>query len=97
MAAKNVLGLAYGIDVKPKNDPYVELAERAMNSVSEAGRPGGYLVDFLPCLKYVPSWFPGAQFQSDAEAYLKDFNSLREVPYDFAKKAMASRCIFCIK
>jgi hypothetical protein len=32
-----------------------------------AARPGRYLVDFIPALKYVPEWVPGARdFKSTA-------------------------------
>ena len=28
--------------------------------------PGAFLVDIIPILKYVPEWFPGANFQRKA-------------------------------
>ena len=30
------------------------------------GVPGAYLVETLPALRYLPSWFPGAGFQREA-------------------------------
>ena len=37
-----------------------------MSGGSEAGILGAFWVEFLPILKYVPSWFPGAGFQRKA-------------------------------
>lgn len=51
--------LAYGIDVLPENDLYVELADRTMHSVTRVVVPGTYMVDILPickdCVKSI-SW-----------------------------------------
>ena len=52
----------YGIDVKDSENPYILVAQEAFSGVSEATVPGAFLVDFLPILKYTPSWFPGAGF-----------------------------------
>lgn len=46
------MDVVYGIEVLPTNDPYVEAAEKGIASVSEAAKPGTFLVDFLPLRKY---------------------------------------------
>jgi hypothetical protein len=46
-----------------KKDVYIEKAEESMTILTSAILPGSYMVDVLPWLKYVPSWFPGAGFQ----------------------------------
>jgi len=40
--------IIYGIKVLPHNDPYIEIANRIGVLGSELGRPGVFLVDFLP-------------------------------------------------
>ena len=40
--------VAYGIDVKEHNDPYLEITERALECVRVTLVPGAYLVDLLP-------------------------------------------------
>jgi hypothetical protein len=42
----------YGIDVLPTGDPYIQLAEQAMEAASEASIPGSFLVDTLPMCAY---------------------------------------------
>lgn len=55
------MSIVYSIEVEHDNDPYVEIAELAMRTVSVAAAPGAFLVDSIPALKYVPNWFPGIQ------------------------------------
>ncbi|KAJ6566541.1 cytochrome P450 [Mycena capillaripes] len=89
MAGMVILSTAYGIDVKPENDPYIEIAEKALYALARAGRRGAYLVDSLPFLKYVPDFFPGAGFKRDARAWRKSVSAMPEVPYNFVKRSLA--------
>jgi hypothetical protein len=43
-ASKLILSIAYGIDVRPSNDPFVALARHAVHQLAQAGVPGKYLV-----------------------------------------------------
>ncbi|KAJ7476756.1 cytochrome P450 [Mycena latifolia] len=89
MAGDIIMSVAYGIDVLPKNDPYVTLAERAQNSLILAGVPGRFLVDSIPILKYVPEWFPGANFQRKAKEWKKLSQTMVDVPFAKAKRNIA--------
>jgi hypothetical protein len=44
MAGKIVMSIAYGIDVLPTNDPYVEWADKAVEGLVTAVVPGRFLV-----------------------------------------------------
>ncbi len=44
--------IAYAIDVKEKDDPYVLTAEHAIASISATTNAGSYLVDTLNFCKY---------------------------------------------
>lgn len=48
MAGALIVGVSYGLEVKPKDDPYVETAEKALHAISMAGNAGAYLVDSIP-------------------------------------------------
>jgi hypothetical protein len=48
MAGAEIIEVAYGINVKPQDDPYIWIAEHALESVSATANPGSYLVDVLP-------------------------------------------------
>ncbi|RXW19597.1 hypothetical protein EST38_g6257 [Candolleomyces aberdarensis] len=78
------LSMAYGIEMKAKNDPYVRMSERAMSGLVLSGTPGRWLVDVLPFLKYVPSWFPGAGWKRQAAVWREWQDDMRTKPYDVA-------------
>ncbi|KDR66544.1 hypothetical protein GALMADRAFT_259056 [Galerina marginata CBS 339.88] len=84
------LSLAYGLPIKPTNDPFVSLSQRAVKSLAEAGVPGAFFVDILPFLKYVPAWLPGAGFQRKAREWKRLQVEMREVPYEGTVKDMAA-------
>ena len=46
--ANIILGIAYGYDVRPTNDPYVEIADRVTLHIGQGVSPGKYLVNALP-------------------------------------------------
>ncbi|TFK61436.1 cytochrome P450 [Pluteus cervinus] len=94
----SVLSTAYGIEVKPRGDPLVQLAERAMYAISRAGNFGSYLVDFMPILKYIPTWFPGAQFKRDAREWSKYVKALPDAGFRLAKaKYVRSHFLISVK
>jgi len=76
-----ILSVAYGIPIKESDDPYITIAEIALNGFAEAGIPGTFLVDYLPFLKYVPSWMPGASFKRKAAYWAKVSEDMREKPF----------------
>lgn len=48
MAGALIIGVAYGLEVKPKDDPYVATAEKALHAMAMAGNAGSFLVDSIP-------------------------------------------------
>ncbi|KAJ7511455.1 cytochrome P450 [Mycena galericulata] len=83
-----IMSVAYGIEVLPMDDPYIGLAEEAMQTSSEASIPGRFLVDFIPVLRHVPDWFPGAGFKLKAKAWKKVAQSLNDVPFTVVEHQM---------
>ncbi|TFK41782.1 cytochrome P450 [Crucibulum laeve] len=71
------ISLAYGIKIKRHNDPFVKLAEDAIDAVAAAGVPGAFLVDVFPVLKYVPEFIPGAGFKQKAKEWRQDMLAFR--------------------
>lgn len=82
----------YGLDIAPnlKDDPHVEIVEKALAAVTLAGRPGAYMVDAIPWLKYVPAWVPGAGFQTKAKEWKAFYVSSVNDTYEAFKKALVS-------
>ena len=78
--------MAYGIPIREHDDPYLALAKEAIHTIAAAVVPGAFLVDFIPFLKYIPEWVPGAGFQTTAKKYLKIQKRFRNEPFDAAVK-----------
>ncbi|KAI3614000.1 cytochrome p450 [Moniliophthora roreri] len=87
MAGSIVLSVTYGLTTKTAEvgDPFIDTAERALDGFVAAAVPGSFWVDYLPILKYIPSWFPGASFQRKARAWREDAEKMLNEPYDAVK------------
>ncbi|TCD61765.1 hypothetical protein EIP91_007967 [Steccherinum ochraceum] len=79
MAAAVIMMISYGHRVTSDQDEYVRLAEKVRETAS--GAPGSVLVDFMPILKYIPSWFPGAGFKRKAMVVRQLSAAMRDRPY----------------
>ncbi|KDQ53882.1 hypothetical protein JAAARDRAFT_415303 [Jaapia argillacea MUCL 33604] len=80
-----IMDIAYGITVTDKNDKLMIISEAAVQSASIAAVPGAFLVDFIPILKYVPAWFPGAGFKRKAEEWRRLKDMFVNEPFDTVK------------
>jgi hypothetical protein len=81
--------MTYSINVRPYDDPYIKIAEEAVGAIAELLIPGGFLVDIIPILKYVPKWFPGAKFQSKAAVMWKHAAKMRNTTFAATEELMA--------
>ncbi|KAG2018406.1 cytochrome P450 [Coprinopsis cinerea AmutBmut pab1-1] len=61
----------------------VRYTDEVAEGFGEACLPGRFMVDNLPVLKYVPSWFPGAGFKRFAEYYANVVQKSRDRPFDY--------------
>ncbi|TCD66167.1 hypothetical protein EIP91_001721 [Steccherinum ochraceum] len=82
------LKIAYGYETKVGHDDLVELVDEAMDQFTFLSKPGRYLVDFFPILKYVPAWVPGATFQRKAAFYRKTLTDMINIPFEMAQKQL---------
>ncbi|KAF7356658.1 O-methylsterigmatocystin oxidoreductase [Mycena venus] len=79
-----VLSVCYGHHVAEQGDEYVKLADQAMAGVGLSANFGTFLVDYIPLLKYVPAWFPGAKFKRDGLKWRKLGLEMWNRPFDMA-------------
>ncbi|OCH88668.1 cytochrome P450 [Obba rivulosa] len=86
----NILSIAYGFEIAEKDDKHIEVAEMAMHALSEGLIPGTFWVDFLPFLKYIPAWVPGAGFQKKAAEWKESVIAMKEMPWANAIKDSSS-------
>ncbi|KAF5340390.1 hypothetical protein D9611_007768 [Ephemerocybe angulata] len=53
-AAGVTMGVAYGIENESENTRFLAIAEKALEGMAAAAKPGQFFVDFLPFLKHLP-------------------------------------------
>jgi len=88
------MDISYGIKVQESDDPYISLAEEALNGVAEAAILGAFWVDLFPVLEYVPSWFPGAGFQKKAAHWREVNEYLTEKPFCYVQEQLVGDHLF---
>ncbi|KAH8998285.1 cytochrome P450 [Lactarius hatsudake] len=89
MAGQVILSIAYGIDVLPDNDPYVADAEILLRSVAVATTKEAMLLDSIPWLIKMPSWFPGARYKRYAREWYLIVVGTVKTTYDKVKRELA--------
>ena len=82
--------VTYDMNVTNMQNTYIQNAQSSMYALSIAQIPGRFWIDFLPFLKYVPPWFPGAHFKKFAERYKPIINRMVDEPFDEVKNDMVS-------
>ncbi|PBK96431.1 cytochrome P450 [Armillaria gallica] len=84
-----ILQISHGYAIQEENDPFVKLAEEAMDQFSLSTAPGGFLVNLIPILRHIPEWFPGAGFKRIAREWASTLNDFVERPHNYVKQEMA--------
>ncbi|KAK7048442.1 cytochrome P450 [Favolaschia claudopus] len=87
LAAANIMAIVYGYDIKSKDDPFVDLAEDAVERFAQSFLPDVWVNSF-PFLRYFPSWFPGCGFHRFAQETIPVVEEMKSLPFDFVKQTM---------
>lgn len=88
-----IIEVVYGFEDEDRINHYVDLNDRALAAVVEGFTHGRFWVDYLPWLRYVPSWLPGAEFKRKAEKWREEAVKLREGPFEEARRALVRNFI----
>ncbi|KAI0365462.1 cytochrome P450 [Pilatotrama ljubarskyi] len=88
MTGAIIMMAVYGHQVSSAQDEFVAVAESVREHAEK--RPGMALVDVLPILKYLPSWFPGASFKRRASIVHQLSMKMRAGPFRAVKELTAS-------
>lgn len=86
--SENIIELTYGRRSDEEGRDYVKLNSYVME-VSVAAMEG-YLVDFVPGLRYLPSWLPGMKFKRDAAKWKQEIDDVRNVTFERVKRSVVS-------
>lgn len=89
-----ILRAVYGIDISEAEtnkatEEVVDIVKTVMDAFRTASVPGAFLIEFMPALRYVPAWFPGAGFQTRLANWRAAADKMVELPYEKAKAAAA--------
>ncbi|KAI9467402.1 cytochrome P450 [Lactarius psammicola] len=90
MAGQVIMSIAYGIDVLPENDPYVTDAENVLLAVAVGTTKEAMLLDSIPWLIKMPSWFPGARYRRYARDWYPTVVGAVKTTYDKVKSELAA-------
>lgn len=85
-----ILRISHGYEAKENNDPFIELADRALYQWSCSTAPGAFIADVIPFLVNIPEWFPGAGFKRLAREWHDTLQEMVSAPYKFVLDQMAA-------
>lgn len=83
-----ILKIVYDMDVNDMDHKYVQIVEEVVTTLSVAQVPGKFWVEFVPILRHIPSWVPGAYFKRWAERVRPVVNQMINLPFDDVKENM---------
>ncbi|KAG5724323.1 O-methylsterigmatocystin oxidoreductase [Termitomyces sp. T112] len=69
---------------------FVTFSERAVNMISESFFPSATIVNALPILRHIPTWFPGARFHHFAAECRVYTTGMVEIPFKYVKDKLAT-------
>ncbi|EJD49819.1 O-methylsterigmatocystin oxidoreductase [Auricularia subglabra TFB-10046 SS5] len=87
---KIMFAVTYGLPVEDYFDEFLRINEIVGEAFFRTTVPGRYLVESFPILRYVPKWFPGADFKRYA-AYISELAERQaNLYYDEVKHRVAT-------
>ncbi|KAJ6498248.1 cytochrome P450, partial [Mycena vulgaris] len=89
MAPAIVIETAFGQRVESDDDPLMKMGKAVSESSNNGGPIGNRPVDFIPWLKYFPSWFPGAHYGARAKEMYPLIGRFHDNPVVLVQKQMA--------
>jgi hypothetical protein len=87
-----IIQISYGLDNPEDIKSLSHAAETIVQTFGECATPGRFLVDLLPFLRYVPSWFPGAGWKRRLLEVARISQDVFRGTFDDAKERAVSAC-----
>ncbi|TCD66269.1 hypothetical protein EIP91_001598 [Steccherinum ochraceum] len=88
MVTSFIFDITYGKKITGLDDEYVTMAQTALEGISEACIPGIYWVEYLPFLRYIPSWLPGTVSRRLGDKFSPFVLGMRDKPWSEVKAMM---------
>jgi len=86
----SALSLAYGLPIKAREDPYIDLAQTTISKINASVLPTNFLVNLIPSLMYIPDFIPGAGFKRKAKEWRVFSERLISQPFNTVIDRMVS-------
>ncbi|KAH6899265.1 O-methylsterigmatocystin oxidoreductase [Coprinopsis sp. MPI-PUGE-AT-0042] len=83
-----IIRIAYGSSDAELNRTRIEEGERLVDGFVKLTHPGRLLVELIPVLRFVPTWFPGARWKREIEKVRAQGYQVAKVPFDEAKERL---------
>ncbi|KAF7343523.1 Cytochrome P450 [Mycena sanguinolenta] len=92
MTGAITLRIAYGYTIDPESekDVFLEMFNTSALNFSRATRPGAFLVDIIPALRYWPEWLPGGRFHTIAKEWSGQLRRTVDTSCEYVKEQMAA-------
>lgn len=87
-----IANTVYGIEIKDMNHEYIKLVTQARTVVDTMKKPGKFWLDYMPLLRYVPTWVPGAAGVKYAARVRPSVEAMLNIPFDKIKVETVSDC-----
>ncbi|KAG2140991.1 cytochrome P450 [Suillus clintonianus] len=85
-----VLNLAYGWKGTESDDYFLAILRECDDISTVLLQPGRWLVEVIPSLRFIPSWFPGASFKRVAFDLGQKLSRLDTMLFDWTKQQIQS-------
>ncbi|CAE6537897.1 unnamed protein product [Rhizoctonia solani] len=84
--ATSMFKLAYGYDLRGKDDTFLRESTLALCNGFRAVMFANFYVNFIPALIYVPEWLPGAGWKRKLRSWRAQKIQAISAPYEWVKK-----------
>lgn len=81
-----ILKITYGWTLSDNDDLMVNTMQEAIDITAGLWQPGKWLVEFIPWLRFLPSWAPGAGFKRKAAIIKERMKALDQLGFNWTKK-----------
>lgn len=80
----------YGMHIEYVTHSYIVAGQESIHGLVKARAPAAYLTEFVPILKYIPAWVPGAAARKLGQYYKPIVYKMRDEPFDEVKVDVVS-------
>ncbi|KAJ6622792.1 cytochrome P450 [Mycena sp. CBHHK59/15] len=81
-----IMSTVYGYNIESLDDPFITLADAAVNKLVHSVFPGAMAVNAFPILRHLPAWFPGCHFQRFAAECRQLLKEMQQIPFNFVRQ-----------